>query len=120
MNSRADQGGPPLHTGSTGSGAFSINDAGQVVGLSIVGGVDVPTEWSGGSIINLGGLPGSTNSEALGINDRGQVVGFSFVGSVSVPVVPKPSTWALMLLGFAGLGFAGYRRARTAQATLAA
>jgi hypothetical protein len=26
--------------------------------------------------------------------------------------VPEPSTWAMMLLGFAGLGFAGYRRAR--------
>jgi hypothetical protein len=25
-------------------------------------------------------------------------------------VIPKPSTWALMLLGFAGLGFVGYRR----------
>jgi hypothetical protein len=24
--------------------------------------------------------------------------------------VPEPSTWAMMLLGFAGLGFAGYRR----------
>jgi Domain of unknown function (DUF4082)/PEP-CTERM motif len=24
---------------------------------------------------------------------------------------PEPSTWAMMLLGFAGLGFAGYRRA---------
>jgi hypothetical protein len=22
---------------------------------------------------------------------------------------PEPSTWAMMLLGFAGLGFAGYR-----------
>ena len=28
------------------------------------------------------------------------------------PTVPEPSTWAMMLLGFAGLGFAGYRRAR--------
>ena len=26
--------------------------------------------------------------------------------------VPEPSTWAMMLLGFAGLGFAGYRRQR--------
>jgi unsaturated chondroitin disaccharide hydrolase len=28
------------------------------------------------------------------------------------PAIPEPSTWAMMLLGFAGLGFAGYRRAR--------
>jgi hypothetical protein len=28
------------------------------------------------------------------------------------PTVPEPSTWAMMLLGFGGLGFAGYRRAR--------
>ena len=26
--------------------------------------------------------------------------------------VPEPSTWAMMVLGFAGLGFAGYRKAR--------
>ena len=32
------------------------------------------------------------------------------------PTVPEPSTWAMMLLGFAGLGFAGYRRAKAGQA----
>ena len=26
--------------------------------------------------------------------------------------VPEPSTWAMMLLGFAGLGFASYRHAK--------
>ena len=26
--------------------------------------------------------------------------------------VPEPSTWAMMLLGFAGFGYAGYRRVR--------
>jgi hypothetical protein len=30
--------------------------------------------------------------------------------------VPEPSTWAMMLLGFAGLGYAGYRRARAPRA----
>jgi hypothetical protein len=28
--------------------------------------------------------------------------------------VPESSTWAMMLVGFAGLGFAGYRRSRRA------
>jgi Transposase DDE domain group 1/PEP-CTERM motif len=34
-------------------------------------------------------------------------------------VIPEPSTWAMMLLGFAFLGFAGYRRARAGRAALA-
>jgi hypothetical protein len=34
--------------------------------------------------------------------------------------IPEPSTWAMMLLGFVGLGFAGYRQARAGHATLAA
>lgn len=36
------------------------------------------------------------------------------------PSVPEPSTWALMLLSFAGLGFAGYRRANRGSAASAA
>jgi hypothetical protein len=37
---------------------------------------------------------------------------------VSDPViaaVPEPSTWAMMILGFAGIGFMGYRRSRKDQ-----
>jgi hypothetical protein len=30
--------------------------------------------------------------------------------------VPEPETWGMMLIGFAGLGFAGYRRAKSAKA----
>jgi len=33
------------------------------------------------------------------------------IGNVSISAVPEASTWAMMLLGFAGLGFVGYRRA---------
>jgi hypothetical protein len=40
---------------------------------------------------------------------------FSLEGSV----VPEPSTWAMMLIGFAGLGFAGYRHTRRASAASA-
>jgi hypothetical protein len=34
-------------------------------------------------------------------------------------VVPEMSTWAMMLLGFAGLGYAGYRTSRRAAAAAA-
>jgi hypothetical protein len=37
--------------------------------------------------------------------------------SLSGTVVPEPSTWAMMLLGFAGLGFAAYRKSRSGTAT---
>jgi hypothetical protein len=30
----------------------------------------------------------------------------------ALTAVPEVSTWAMMLIGFAGLGFAGYRRSR--------
>ena len=37
---------------------------------------------------------------------------------VTLTPPPEPSTWAMMLVEFAGLGFAGYRRARAGRATL--
>jgi PEP-CTERM motif len=37
---------------------------------------------------------------------------FNAAFSLTGAVIPEPSTWAMMLLGFAGLGYAGYRRAR--------
>jgi PEP-CTERM motif len=36
----------------------------------------------------------------------------SLLTNVSVSTVPEASTWAMMMLGFAGLGFAAYRKAR--------
>jgi len=44
---------------------------------------------------------------------------FNAAFSLSGSPVPEPSTWAMVLLGFAGLGFAGYRHARKARPALA-
>jgi probable HAF family extracellular repeat protein len=114
-----DLGGLP---GSLYSEALGINDAGQIVGYSVFFHWDsyVPyaTEWSRGAVINLGGLadPGTATiySVAYGINNAGEIVGYSGFGT------PEPSTWSMMLLGLAGLGFAGYRRAGAGRAVLAA
>jgi hypothetical protein len=37
-----------------------------------------------------------------------------------IAAIPEPSTWAMMLLGFAGLGFAAYRKAHSARNALSA
>jgi hypothetical protein len=36
------------------------------------------------------------------------------IGNFAPGTVPEPSTWAMMLFGFAGLGFLGYRKTRKA------
>jgi len=70
-----------------------------------------------------GGSIGGFNEVAV-VNPLTGVVETPILTGLSSPhgmdfipfAVPEPSTWALMLLGFAGLGFAGYRRAKAAVA----
>jgi hypothetical protein len=52
-----------------------------------------------------------TPSVHLGI---GTIASFtaSFSGNASASAIPEPSTWAMLALGFAGLGYAGFRRSR--------
>jgi hypothetical protein len=43
-----------------------------------------------------------------------------FTFETAAPPVPEPSTWAMMILGFAGVGFMAYRRKRGGNALTAA
>jgi hypothetical protein len=46
----------------------------------------------------------------------------NITGSISNPViaaVPEPSTWAMMILGFAGVGYMTYRRRKPEMLTAA-
>jgi hypothetical protein len=53
---------------------------------------------------------------SLTASEVGAGFGFTYFASG----VPEPSTWAMTLLGFAGLGYMGYRRARAGRDALAA
>ena len=39
------------------------------------------------------------------------------VSLTPTPAVPEPSTWAMMILGFLGLGFMAYRRKNSTTVT---
>jgi hypothetical protein len=60
---------------------------------------------------------GAVNSGAAATMDGGATWTSTYegLGGVSVALtstIPEPSTWSMMLIGFAGLGFAGYRKSR--------
>ena len=98
--------------------ALGVNDLGEIVGSYV--GADGNTH---GYIDNNGVFtsfdpPGSASTTINGINDKGDIVGFytnpttdTVDGFVGTPV-PEPSTWSMLLAGFAGLGFLGYRKVR--------
>jgi hypothetical protein len=83
--------GTAVLVGPSASATFDFNFWGDL----ILGDVDDDR------VINLGFFSGPVD---LTLDDPGIFV----LGDA----VPEPSTWAMMLIGFAGSGYAGYRRAR--------
>jgi len=102
----------------TGAGAITLGSTGADFYLHIFTFSTDPTYGQIGYSPNSGGAPNTsyfyTPTNPDGLPAEG------VVGSVTVtpvtPSVPEPSTWAMMLLGFTGLGYAAYRR-RTVAAT---
>ena len=86
-----------------------------------LGNLAVAESFFSDTVLNLGSYSGPAVDLTFGyknlIADGSGGFGFDFaVGGA----VPEPSTWAMMLLGFAGLGFAGYRRAGAGHGLFAA
>jgi hypothetical protein len=65
-----------------------------------INGTEMVFDTSNDTVINLGNFGPDIDLTTAGLGT------FAFGGAV-----PEPSTWAMMLLGFAGLGFVGYRSA---------
>jgi probable HAF family extracellular repeat protein len=114
------------------SSATAINNAGQVVGYSEPTGPPHGVVWDGTTAIDVNTLLTSDPSglvidALLGINSSGEIVGVGIDSAgnqdaillTPVEAVPETSTWAMMILGFAGVGFMAYRR-KSKSASLAA
>ena len=109
-------------------GAAYLTDAENILGSLSSSYLDNNGDANGpGESVLIDGFPGNGGtSTALIYGDyyfteallRLQNVLDGKPGWVLYSPVPEPSTWAMMLLGFAGMGFAGYRASRkTAKAS---
>jgi hypothetical protein len=68
-------------------------------------------------IANNGSRGDYTAPDALGhlfVTQSDRILRLSLEGATIGGSVPEPSTWAMMILGFAGIGFMGYRRRNSA------
>jgi len=95
--------------------AFGANQATPTVtnGSNPAGGTGVPNFFVSfyDQFGNLGALSGS--SGVIAFDDGGSPADADYddlVVGFNVSAVPEPTTWAMMLLGFAGIGFLAYRR----------
>lgn len=88
-----------------GGGTFTANLSGAVQGHSGDPSVDVtftdPTLTFNGFTLSVDNITGMLPSS------RGNV--YDITGTITA-AVPEPSTWAMMIFGFCGLGFMAYRR----------
>jgi hypothetical protein len=65
-----------------------------------------------GVVAGFYGFTGEPRFNQLVIAQAGVGLGsYWVIGNVQLSSIPEPSTWAMLLIGFACLGFAGYRNA---------
>jgi hypothetical protein len=75
-----------------------------------------PSGWTEYTVVFVG-----SGSDTLTIRNRNDpsyqlLDNFAIINST----IPEASTWAMMMIGFAGLGFAGYRSAKNGRSAFAA
>jgi PEP-CTERM motif len=115
-------------TSNSETGTFAVD----LTGLTLTGSLSLPGNPLNGRMLTVGLDPSDSSSGMTTIAPYGaEFKIYSFfdvfaditldlpppltspstsVGPIFLVAVPEPSTWAMMLLGFAGLAFAAYRR----------
>jgi hypothetical protein len=126
--SRSDSGSFSLSSIDAATFFTALNDSLslQIVGTTISNSLVTATitrPAGGAESFNTFALTGFDNLESFEINnltsDASSLSSFFSVDNIVVASsVPEPATWAMMLLGFAGVGFMAYRR-KSKQALMA-
>jgi hypothetical protein len=90
-------------------------------GASVYAQFSPNTNYTGG-FVGWEGLDPTGLSETIYDQHSGSFSGTMAIVQIDTPPppVPEASTWAMMLLGFGGLGFAGYRARKSARAVVSA
>ena len=109
----------PANFGS-GGGTISSSNTGDPVDISSPF-LGVPTGYVSDSPLSDTSTYLSQTFSSLGVTPgtykwtwgSGANQNFTLVIIGTAGIVPEPSTWAMMALGFAGLGFLGYRKTRS-------
>jgi hypothetical protein len=97
------------------AGFLGICATGGAIPTGCAGGTTTPaTLPAGATDLNINTNTAQQILQTTTTTDAYQITSVYLLDGAAQPVagVPEPSTWAMMLLGFGGLGVAGYRRAR--------
>jgi hypothetical protein len=107
--------------------ATGINNLGEVVGYFDETAITGPSGFQVTPILGFTyddgvyreySVPGEIETELFGISNAGEVVGYysDEMGDANgFAATAEPTTWAMLLIGFADLGFAGYRASRPSE-----
>jgi hypothetical protein len=99
----------------TGTSSFESDADNELFtnGFAFVGTTGISFETAAGQSINIFSFFGQgTPPTGNAYGELASAPGGFGVGTFTLTAVPEESTWALMLIGFAGLGIAGYRASR--------
>jgi hypothetical protein len=104
------------------TGAFVFHDDGQGLAVEAFAGTSINDATTFVSILVDNPVSGSVADQFNAIQGGLQAgpfpnAGFWTASFPTVAAVPEPSTWAMMILGFCGLGFMAYRKKQNGSAS---
>jgi hypothetical protein len=95
-----------------GTDVFGGDDKFPITSNGLVFGTNAPGSFTGGYVVGFGLGGGCASTVVCGFiaGPGGPTNLYDNLGPTTITPVPEPSTWAMMILGFVGVGFVALRR----------